>query len=80
MNQKEYFETRRKHFRKEAKKVLTGEDILFLRALEGANFAELCGQLGQESSDLQENAMRAAGLLKTWVQDGLVVCVDNSND
>jgi predicted RNA-binding protein Jag len=33
MDQKTYFETRRKHFRKEAKKVLTGEDVLFLRAL-----------------------------------------------
>ena len=33
MDQKTYFETRRKHFRKEAKKILTGEDVLFLRAL-----------------------------------------------
>ena len=33
MDQKTYFETRRQHFRKEAKKVLTGEDVLFLRAL-----------------------------------------------
>jgi len=33
MDQKTYFETRRRHFRKEAKKILTGEDVLFLRAL-----------------------------------------------
>ncbi|WP_455204352.1 HvfC/BufC N-terminal domain-containing protein [Kaarinaea lacus] len=58
----------------------TDESRLFLLAIAGANFAELCGQLGQESSDLQENAMRAARLLKTWIQDGLVVNVDYSND
>ena len=33
MDQKEYFKTRREHFTKKAKKVLHGEDILFLRAL-----------------------------------------------
>ena len=33
MDQKTYFETRRQHFRKEAKKILTGEDVLVLRAL-----------------------------------------------
>lgn len=54
------------------------ESTLLIRAIEGTNFSELCEHLNQYSDDHQQNAMRAASLLKTWVHDGLVTGVDCS--
>jgi hypothetical protein len=41
-------------------------------AAEGADFAQMCEILGQYLTDPQQVALRAAGLLKTWIAAGLI--------
>lgn len=52
------------------------EALLLESARAGVSFSELCAQLAAQVPDAEqtetEQAMRAAGLLKLWIADGLV--------
>lgn len=52
-----------------------GEAELLALARDGAGFAELCERLGATLSET-DAAMRAAGLLKRWLVDGLVAALE----
>lgn len=56
------------------RKLEPGEAELLALARDGAGFAELCGRLGATLSET-DAAMRAAGLLKRWLADGLVAAL-----
>jgi len=41
-------------------------------ALSGGNFSEICGALADVLHDQEQVPLRAAGFLKTWLNDGLI--------
>ena len=55
---------------------LDQDEAQVLKAMaEGADFAQMCAILEQLISEPQQVAVRAAGLLKTWISAGLISCL-----
>lgn len=48
------------------------EAVALFAALEGARFPDICGSLAEELADQEQVPMRAAGLLKNWLNAGLL--------
>jgi hypothetical protein len=48
------------------------EDDVLRAALAGETFAQLCGRLADATADPEQVPLHAAGLLKTWLNAGLI--------
>ena len=48
------------------------EALMFAAARQGANFSQLCEQLSAWIDDAEQVPLRAVGLLKTWLSQGLI--------
>lgn len=62
----------RQHLMTQYRSLEADEALLLRAALEGADFATLCGTLAEEMTDQELVPMTAAGYLKTWLVAGMI--------
>lgn len=54
-------------------RTLDGDEVIFVNGVQaGKNFAELCEALAEQGTAAEEVALRAAGILKTWLASGMI--------